>query len=85
MPLLRFLRLGGIFVDILNIDDGPRQVVIVMDALEKGGLGGETCRTMEVAYGFYDAGEFVHIIDGFIWVGSIGSTEQFDVLQHGHS
>ena len=85
MPLLRFLRLGGIFVDILNIDDGPRQVVIVADALEPGGLGEETCRTMEVAYGFFDVGEFVHIINGFIWIGSIGSTEQLDVLQHGCS
>ena len=85
MPLLRFLRLGEIFVDILNIDDGPQQVVIVTDALEPGGLGGETCRTMEVAYGFFDAGEFVHIIDGFMWVGSIGSTEKINVLQHGHS
>ena len=63
MPFLRFLRLGEIFVDILNIDDGPRQVVIITDALEPGGLGGETCRTMEVVYGFSDAGEFVHIID----------------------
>ena len=40
---------------------------------------------MEVSYGSSDAWEFVHIIDGFMWVGSIRSTEQIDVLQHGHS
>ena len=70
MPLLRFLRLGKIFVEIINIDEGLRKVVIVTDALEPGGLGGETYRTMDVAYGFSDAGEFVHVIDGGVRRGS---------------
>ena len=51
-------------VDILYVDEGPRELVAVADSFDPGSLCGETCGAMEVADLRLNAGELIHIVDG---------------------
>ena len=48
MSFLCFLQLGKYFVDILDVDKGPCEVVSLPDAFEQGCLCGETGGAVEI-------------------------------------
>ena len=65
VALLGLLRFGEVLVDVLDVYERPRQVISIANALEPSGIGGETGCAVEVADGLLDAGELVHVVDGF--------------------
>ena len=58
--------------DIIYIEKGPQEVVVVVDRFDPGSLRVETCGTMEVADRRLNYGGVIHIVDGLHQVGTIG-------------
>ena len=67
---LGFLPLKKKLVDVNYVDEGPGEIVVIPDAIEPVGFGWESYGVMEVAHFFFNAGQFVDIIDclGWVWV-----------------
>ena len=59
MSVLCFLQLGKYFVDILDVDKGPCEVVSLSDAFEPCFRFGETGGALEISNCWFDAGELV--------------------------
>ena len=77
VALLGLLGLRKILIHIFDVDERPSKVVAGADAAEPGSFGGKTGCAVKVAYCFFDAGELIHVVDGFIWVGP---TKELNVL-----
>ena len=55
VALLSFLCFREIFVNVFDGNVWPREIVPVSNVFQPGFFRGETCRPMEVSYGFFDA------------------------------
>ena len=64
VAFLGLLRLGKVFVDILDGDERPGEEVTGADDRQPGGFGGETDGAMQVSEGARDAWELVDVVDG---------------------
>ena len=69
MYFLSFLRLGKKILDILDVDKGPCEVVVLSDDFETGYLCGETGGAVEISNFWFNTGDLVEIVDHFhcIW------------------
>ncbi len=65
VTFLGLLRFGEVLVDVLVVYERSWQIIAIANALMPGGLGGEACHAVEVADGLFDAGDLVHVVDGF--------------------
>ena len=81
VSLLCFFQLWGKLVDVFDVDEGLREVVSFPDGLEPSVFGRETNFSVEVGYGWLDAGDIVHIVDCFLRRGSV-LHEYREVLKH---
>ena len=81
VSFLNLLRLGKEFVEILDSDKGPCEVVDLSDNIEPGCLCGEAGGSMEVLNFWFDDGEIVDIVDCFhyTWMDVV---ENFKVGEH---
>ena len=70
VALLGLLGLMEILIHMLDVDERPSEVVAYADASESGSFGDKTCCTVKVSYCIFNARELVHIVDGFIRVGT---------------
>ena len=85
LALLSFLRLREVLVDVGCGDQGPGQIVSVADALETCGFGGETCGGVELPDSAFNAGELVHVLDGFLGFGDLGGEGKSEVIEYRRS
>jgi hypothetical protein len=63
VPLLSFLGFREVLGNVFYIDEWPGEIISFADSLEPGGFCWEACRTVEVPNGWFDAGEFVYIVE----------------------
>ena len=63
MYYLSFLRLRKAFVDILDVDKGPCEVVSLLDASDPSCLCGEAGGAVEIFICWFNAGDFVDVVD----------------------
>ncbi len=63
VPLLSFLGFREVLGDVFYIDEWPGEIIFFADSLEPGGFCWEACCAVEVPNGWFDAGEFVYIVE----------------------
>ena len=66
VSILRFLQFWEMLGYILDVDEGPCGIVAASDGLEPSRLDGVSGCCVEVSYGLFNAGKFIHIVDGLI-------------------
>ena len=64
VSLLNFLWIRKVFVDIVDCDEGPCQVVAVADAFETCGFGGKTSSDVEIPDCALDIGKLIDAMNG---------------------
>ena len=55
---------------VLDVNEGPCGIVAASDGLEPSRLDGVSGCCVEVSYGLFNAGKFIHIVDGLV-VGTL--------------
>jgi hypothetical protein len=63
LPLLSFLGFGEVLGNVFYIDEWPGEIISFADSLEPGGFCWEARCAVEVLNGWFDAGEFVHVVE----------------------
>jgi hypothetical protein len=63
VPLLSFLGFREVLGDVFYIDEWPGEIISFADSLEPGGFCWEACRAVEVLNGWFDAEEFVYVVE----------------------
>ena len=78
---MSFLQIRKEFVDIIDVDKGPCEVVALSGALETGCLCGESGDAMEISNFWFDAGDLVDVVDFFLctWADVV---EKINVGEH---
>jgi hypothetical protein len=60
---LSFLGFREVLCDVLYIDEWPGEIISFAKSLEPGGFCWEARRAMEVPNGWFNAGEFVYVVE----------------------
>jgi hypothetical protein len=63
VPLLSFLGFREVLGDVFYIDEWPGEIISFANSLESGGFCWEARHTVEVANGWFNAGELVYIVE----------------------
>ncbi len=63
MPLLSFFGFREVLGNVFYIDEWPGEIISFADSLESGGFCWEACHALEVLNGWFDAGEFLYIVE----------------------
>jgi hypothetical protein len=63
VPLLSFLGFREVLCDIFYIDEWPGEIISYANSLEPRGFCWAARRAMEVPNGWFNAGEFVYIVE----------------------
>jgi hypothetical protein len=63
VPLLSFLGFREILGNVFYIDEWPGEITSFADSLEPGSFCWEACLAVEVPNGWFDTGEFVHVVE----------------------
>ena len=83
VAFLGFFRIRKKLFDVIYVGKRPGEIVVIVDALEPGGLGCDSSGAMEVSDCFFKAGQVLDIIDclGGVWAMRIGG-KQFNVVEN---
>ena len=81
VSFLSSLRLGKEFVEILDSDKGPCEVVALSDAFDPGCLCEENGGAVEILSCWFDTGELVDIVNRF-HCNQVDVVENFKVGEH---
>ncbi len=63
VPLLSFLGFREVLCNVFYIDEWPGEIISLVNSLEAGGFCWEAHRAMEVPNGWFNAGEFVYVVE----------------------
>ncbi len=63
VPLLSFLGFREVLCDVFYIDEWPGEIISFANSLEPGSFCWEARSAMEVPNGWFNAGEFVYVVE----------------------